>query len=142
MSSMIAKQTAMRQKSRLQAYLLLIEGVLCLITAWILQLNPYTYPIGVLLLGIGLFLATMVNAYRLTIATWLIFPLGIAVFLAFKNLIPGSQVLSAFILAIGIGILGIAYMTRLGYVGRGALSPGIIIIVVGILEYLLAAHLT
>jgi len=75
-------------------------------------------------------------------ASFLVTFLGIAVFLAFKHLIPGNQILSSYILAIGFALLGIALMARRDYVKAGAVTPGLLVIIVGILEYLLAAGLT
>lgn len=40
-----------------------------------------------------------------------------------------------YIIAIGIGLIGIALMARRGYVGAGAVTPGIIVLGVGIVEY-------
>ena len=55
---------------------------------------------------------------------------------------PGNLVFPVYILALGIGLLIIALAARRGYVGRGALSPAIIVMGVGIIEILLAKHLT
>ena len=43
-----------RTTSRLQAFLLLILGVLCLLVAWLLHPNPFAYPVGILVLGLGM----------------------------------------------------------------------------------------
>lgn len=134
--------SATRTRSQQQAYVLMILGIVCLIAAWLAKYNPYTYPIGVLLLGIGLLIAAFFNPARLIIAASLVTTVGIAVFLAFKHLIPGSQVLATYILATGIGLLVIAFAARRGYVGKGAVMPAIIVIIVGIIEALLAAGLT
>jgi hypothetical protein len=87
-------------------------------------------------------LASALNPYRLVSAGLLVTLLGLAVFLTFKQFIPGSQVLSIYVLAIGLALLGIAIMARRGFVGPGAVTPGLIVIVVGIIEYLLAAGYT
>ncbi len=125
-----------------QTYTLLGLGVASLLAALILRLNPYDYPIGVLIFGIGLLIGSFLYPPRLMIAGWLVTPLGLAVFLTFKHIIPGGQILAFFILAIGVGLLGIAVAARRGYVGKGALSPAIIVLVVGIVELLLARGLT
>ncbi len=127
---------------RRQALALVILGVIFLLGALLLRLNTNEYPVGVLLLGIGMLIATIFNPYRLTIAASLVTALGIAVFLFFKHLIPGGQVLSAYILAIGIGLLAIVFFTRRGFVGAGAISPAVIVLLVGIVEALLIAGLT
>ncbi|MBA2679198.1 MAG: hypothetical protein H0U76_12470 [Ktedonobacteraceae bacterium] len=135
-----------RAQNRRQAYALLVMGVLFLVAAWlvhlVLSVRPGSYPLGVLLLGVGMLVAAMLNPRRLLVAAWLTTMLGIAVFLAFKGLIPGNQVLAAYILAIGLGLLGIAWAGRRGYVGAGAVTPGILVVIVGAIEYLLAQGLT
>ncbi len=60
----------------------------------------------------------------------------------FSGRISGSQVFPAYIIAIGLGLLGIAFMARRGYVGAGAVTPALLVLVVGVIESLLAAHLT
>ncbi len=138
----VLSRSVTRSRSQQQGYVLMILGIICLIAAWLAKYNPYTYPIGVLLLGIGLLIAAFFNPARLIIAASLVTAIGIAVFLTFKHLIPGGQVLAAYILAIGIGLLAIAFAARRGYVGKGAMMPAIIVIIVGIIEALLAAGLT
>lgn len=128
-----------RANSRRQALVLLALGIVFLVLAQLLHLSTRDYPIGVLLFGIGMFIAWAFNPYRLASASMLLTFLGIAVFLTFKNLIPGNQILSYYILAIGLALLGIALLARQGYVGAGAVTPGILVVIVGILEYLLAA---
>ncbi len=135
---------AKRTKSRLQAFLLLMLGVFCVLAAWLLHPNAYAYPVGVFLLGLGMLLAAALNPYRLVIGGILTTLLGIAVFLSFKPVIPvlRGQELVTFILAIGLALLGIALMTRRGYIGAGAVTPGLIVVAVAIIELLLAEHLT
>ncbi len=87
-------------------------------------------------------LAALLNPARLVIASCLTTALGVAVFLTFRQMIPGNQILSAYILAIGVGLLAIAVAGRQGYVKAGALSPVVIVLAVGIIEYLLAKGLT
>lgn len=125
-----------------QAYVLLFLGMVFLIAAWLLRLNPLTYPLGILCFGLGMLVVALLNPARLMIAACLTTALGIAVFLAFRQIIPGNQILAAYIFAIGVGLFAIALAARRGYVGRGALSPAIIVIGVGIVEYLLAKGLT
>jgi hypothetical protein len=127
---------------RRQAVALIILGVIFLLGALFLKFSTNEYPLGVLLLGIGMLIATLFNPYRLTIAASLTTALGIAVFLFFKRLIPGGQVLPAYILAIGIALLAISYCVKRGYVGAGAVSPAIIVLLVGVVEALLIAGLT
>lgn len=125
-----------------QAYILLVLGGLSLVAAWVLRLNPLTYPIGILLLGLGMLVAALVNPTHLVIASCLTTALGVAVLLAFRQVIPGNQILPAYILAIGVGLFVIALAARRSYINRGALSPAILVIVVGVIEYLLAKGLT
>jgi hypothetical protein len=136
------KLQARSSHQRRQALALVILGIIFLLGALLLRLNTNDYPLGVLLLGIGMLIAAIFNPYRLTIAASLTTALGIAVFLFFKHLIPGGQVLPAYILAISIGLLAIAFLTRRGYVGAGAISPAMIVLLVGVVEVLLIAGLT
>ncbi|TMC93878.1 MAG: hypothetical protein E6J22_07035 [Chloroflexi bacterium] len=137
-------RAAKRTNSRLQAFLFLILGVFCLLAAWLLHPNAYAYPVGVLVLGLGMLLAAALNPYRLMIGGILTTFIGIAVFLSFKPVIPvlRGQDLVTFLLAIGLALLGIALMTRRGYIGAGAVTPGLIVVAVAIIELLLAEHLT
>ena len=137
MAARIARANRIRQ-----TYTLLGLGSVSLLAALILRLNPYDYPIGVLIFGIGLLIGSFLYPPRLMIAGWLVTPLGLAVLLTFKHIIPGNQILAFFILAISVGLLGIAIAARRGYIGKGAVSPAIIVLVVGIAELLLARGLT
>jgi hypothetical protein len=144
MSRKNSARAAKRTKNRLQAFLLLILGVFCLLAAWLLHPNAYAYPVGILVLGLGMLLAAALNPYRLVIGGILTTLIGIAVFLSFKPVIPvmRGQELVTFLLAIGLELLGIALMTRRGYIGAGAVTPGLIVVAVAIIELLLAEHLT
>jgi hypothetical protein len=144
MSRKNAARAAKRTNSRLQAFLLLLLGVVCLLAAWLLHPNPSAYPVGVFVLGLGMLLAATLNPYRLVIGGILTALIGIAVFLAFKPVIPvlSGQDLVTFLLAIGLALLVIAVMTRRGYIGAGAVTPGLIVVAVAIIELLLVEHLT
>src|SRR5215469_9366156 len=109
-----------------QTYALLLLGIVLLLGAWLLHPNPSNFPAGVLLFGVGMLISSLFNPGRLIIASSLTTSIGIAVFLAFKGQIPGNQVFPAYILALGIGLLAIAFAARRGYVGRGAISPALI----------------
>jgi hypothetical protein len=119
----------------LQTYVLLILGFVCLLIALFLHPTTSEYPVGVMIFGFGMLIACIVNPYRLVIASFLTTALGIAVYLFFKHLIAGNEVFPEYIIAIGIGLIGIALMARRGYVGAGALTPGIFVLGVGIIEY-------
>jgi len=118
-----------------QAFALLISGFLCLLAALLLHPSIGIYPIGVMVFGIGMLIACIVNPYRLVIASFLTTALGIAVFLFFKHFIPGNEVFPEYVIAIGIGLIGIAIMGRRGYVGAGAFTPGVFVLGVGLVEY-------
>ena len=60
-------RAAKRTKSRLQAFLLLLLGLFCVLAAWLLHPNPYAYPVGIVVLGLGMLLAATLNPYRLVI---------------------------------------------------------------------------
>ena len=119
----------------LQAYVLFILGFACLLAALLIQPNISEYPIGVMIFGFGMLIACIINPYRLVIASFLTTSLGIAVFLFFKHLIPGNEVFPEYIIAIGIGLIGMAFMARRGFVGAGAVTPGILVLGVGLIEY-------
>jgi hypothetical protein len=127
--------------ARRQAIILLFLGILFLALAWLLHPNTYEYPLGVLLLGVGMLIAAFFHPARLIIASCMLTTLGAAIFLFFKHLIPGNQVFPAYILALGLGLLAIAFFTRRGYIGAGALTPALLVIAVGIIEALLLASL-
>lgn len=141
MSRKVSVRAASRARNRRQALVLLLLGSVCLLAAWLLHPSSSAYPIGVMVLGIGMMIAAIINPYRLMIASWLTLLLGIAAFLFFGHFIPGNQVFPAYIIAIGLALIGIAFMARRGYVGVGAISPGLIVLGVGIIEVLLVANL-
>ncbi len=144
MSRKIPARVAKRTKSRLQAFLLLMLGVFCVLAAWLLHPNVFAYPVGILVLGLGMLVAAALNPHRLVIGGILTTLIGMAVFLSFKPVIPvlRGQDLVTFLLAIGLAELAIALMTRRGYIGAGAVTPGLIVVAVAIIELLLAEHLT
>lgn len=130
-------------KNLRQAYVLLILGVITLLAAWLLHPGLANYPIGPLVLGVGFFIASTFNLYRLAVVSWFALPLGIYAYFEFnKNFIHfnGNEAFPALIIALGLGLLGIVFIARRGYVKPGAISPAIIVLGVGILEYLLAAN--
>jgi hypothetical protein len=142
MSKKFSGHAVTRARSRRQALLLLLSGIICVLVAWLLHPSTATYPIGVLVFGAGIFLAALLNPYRLMAAGWLMLLLGIAVFLFFSGHISGGQVFPAYIVAIGLALLGIALMGRRGYIKAGAVTPGLIVLAVGIVEVLLVANRT
>jgi len=129
-----------RVNNRRQAYALLLLGGVFLFIAWLGILNPYA--LGVLLFGLGMLGVVPLNPRRYLSAGWLTTSLGVATFLMFRNYIPDSQILTAHLLAIGLGLLGIAWMAQHGYTRRGELTPGLFVVGVGVIEFLQAAHLT
>lgn len=142
MSKKFSGHVITRARNLRQAYILLLLGIVCLLIAWLLHPSTRDYPLGVLVLGIGITIAALLNPYRLTAASWLVLLLGIAVFLFFGGHIPGGQAFPAYIVAIGVALLGIAIMGRRGYIKAGAVTPGVIVLVVGIVEVLLIANRT
>jgi hypothetical protein len=141
MANTLAARVARANKMR-QTYTLLGLGVIFILAALILRLNPYQYPVGVLFLGVGILVAAFPYPPRLMIAGWLATTIGIAVFLTFKHIIPGNQILAFYILAIGVGLLAISLAARKGYVAKGALSPAVIVLLVGLIEALLPLNMT
>ena len=113
-----------------QASILLAIGVLCLLGALLLHSVP---PLGVFLCGLGMLISAAFNPYRLLIAGVLLSIVGFDVYLTFAHTIPYAG--SALILAIGIALLPIAFAARRGYVGVGAITPAILVILIGLIEF-------
>lgn len=141
-SKRFSLRAANRSNKLRQAYVLLILGVIFLLGALLLHPDIHTYPLGVLLLGAGMLLAAFFNPYRLMAAGWLTTLLGLAAFLFFSGHLAGNVVFPVYIIAIGLGLLAIALMGRRGYIGAGAITPGLLVAGVGIVEYLLATGQT
>lgn len=146
MSKRISVRATTRMNNRRQAFALILFGVVFLAAAVLLYLvlhsRAFNYPLGVFLFGLGMLVAAALNPQRLGAAGWLTTMLGIATFLFFDKLIPGNQFLSYHFAAIGLGLLGIAFMGRRGYIRAGAVTPALIVIAVGVIEFLIAAGLT
>lgn len=144
MSRTSSRRAAVRRNSRWQSFALLLFGIIFLLLTWLHPLDYHTYPMGVLLFGLAILVAAIINPYRLIIAGFLVTLVGLAVYFSFKPTFSffRGQDLALFVLAIGIGLLGIALMARRGYIGIGPLTPALIVIIVGIIEFLLAANLT
>ncbi len=129
-----------RATNRRQAYVLLLLGVVFLIVAGLGLLN--SYPVGELFFGLGMLAAAPLNTHRFLAAGWLTTLIGLAGFLIFGHALPGNQILAAHVLAIGLGLLGIGWMARRSYVRAETLTPSLLVVGVGVVEYLQAAHLT
>ena len=140
MQHLISTHTGGRTHNRRQACILLLLGLIFLAVARLGMFN--SYAVGILLFGLGMLGAASLNPGRFLPAGWLTTMLGGATFLMFRQYIPNSQIMSTHILAIGLGLLGIAWMTHRGFIGTGALTPGIFVVGIGVVEFLQAAHLT
>jgi hypothetical protein len=139
MQHLFSMHTSAYSNNYRQTYVLLLLGFVFLTLAWLGMFNSFS--IGVLLLGLGMLVVGLLNPRRFLSAGWLMASLGVATFLMFRHSIPDSQVLTAHLLAIGLGLLGIAWMGRRGYIRAGALTPGFFVVGVGVTEYLQAVHL-
>lgn len=142
MAKNVSLRATTRSRNLRQAGALLILGVVCLLLAWLWHPSTGVYPLGVLVLGIGMAVAALLNPYRLTAASWLVVLVGLAVFLVFKHMLPGNQTFPAYIIAMGLGLLGCALMGRLGYIGKGPVTPALIVLAVGVVECLLIGGYT
>ncbi|HZU66557.1 MAG TPA: hypothetical protein VFA09_04695 [Ktedonobacteraceae bacterium] len=144
MSRTLSRRAAVRRNSRWQSFALLLFGIIFLLLAWLKPLDYHTYPAGVFIFGLAILVAAVINPYRLIMAGFLVTLIGLAVYFSLKPTfaIFKGQGLALFVLAIGIGLLGIALMARRGYISIGAVTPAMIVIVAGIIEFLLAANLT
>jgi hypothetical protein len=139
MSKTFAIREVTRKRSIRQAAALVLSGSFFLLGAWLLHPNPYAYPAGVFLFGLGILIAALLYPYRLLTSGILMTLVGASVYIAFARLIPYGG--STLIIAIGLGLLGIALAARRGYIGKGAVTPGIIVLAVGLIEYPPATHL-
>jgi len=133
MSILISRLSRPHSRPVLQAYILLGFGVIFLLAALLLRLNPRAYPVGLFLFGFGVLVAAAFNPARLVIAGLFYTFVGAAFLLSFKRLIPFDNAL--LIVAISLALLGIALMARRGYIRAGALTPGIFVFLVGIIQY-------
>ncbi len=134
MAKIVATPTIAQTHNRRQAYVLLVLGVLFLLFAWLLQLNAFTYPLGLFLFGLGMLIAAFFNPYRLMIGGILVTLIGASIFLTYKHsIIPDAG--NSIVFAIGLGMLGIAFAARRGYITAGALTPAVIVLLVGLVEY-------
>ena len=134
MARIVVTPTSSPTNNRRQAYILLVLGILFLLFAWLLQLNSFAYPIGLLLFGLGMLFAAFFNPNRLMIAGILVTTIGASIFLAYKNtIIPDAG--NSIVFAIGLGMVGIALAARRGYVTAGAMTPAVIVLLVGLVEY-------
>lgn len=133
MSTFIARLARPDRRNALQSSILLGLGVLFLLGALLLRLDPRTYPIGLFLFGLGLLLAAIVNPSHLIISGLFYTLVGAAFFLAFKGLLRFDNAL--LIIAISLALLGIALMAHKGYIKAGALTPALFTLLVGIIQY-------
>lgn len=141
MRTMISVRALSRTtNNRLQAYMLLLLGVIFLAVAKWGILNSYS--LGEFLFGLGMLTAALFKPNRLMLAGLLTTLLGVGTILNFQHFIPGNQFLAAHLLAIGLALLGIAWMSHRGYISSDIVTPGLLILGVGVVEYLQAAHLT
>jgi len=85
MSNKVRLHAASHVQNLRQAYALLLLGIICLLAAWLLHPDTRIYPIGVLVLGIAMLIATIINPYRLMAASLLITLAGIATFLLLRT---------------------------------------------------------
>ena len=134
MAKIVASRPVSQTLNRRQAYVLLVLGVLSLLFAWLLQLNPFAYPVGLFLFGLGMLLAAFINPRRLMIGGILVTLIGISIFLTYKHtFVPDAG--GSMVLAIGLGMVGIALAARRGYITAGAMTPAVIVLLVGLVEY-------
>lgn len=122
-----------------QAYVLIVLGLILLLGAWLLQLPPLTYPVGLLLFGLGMLIAAFFYPYRLLISGILFTCVGIAIFFIYKPSLPGSG--SLLVPALGVALLLLALATRRGYISAGAISPALLVLIVGLMQYPPFTHL-
>lgn len=133
MSNLLSTKFGAYKRDRLQAYVLLGLGIILLLGALLLHPSPFAAPIGLLFFGLGTLIAAAFNPARLTIAGVIYTLIGAVIFDAFKPIIPYDNGMA--VIAVGLALLAIAFLARRGYIGTGAISPGILILIVGFLLY-------
>ncbi len=121
------------ERGALQAYVLMALGLLLLLGAFFLHLNAFSNPVGLFTLGLGLLVSVVFNPTRLAIPGVIFTLVGAAIFIAYKPLIPYDNGLV--VIVIGLALLIIALLTRRGYIGGGAASPGLLVLLVGFFLY-------
>ncbi len=117
----------------LQASALLIFGLLFLLGAIFFPVQPLKVPVGLFCFGLGILLSTVFNPSRLVIAGVLFTLIGAAIFLAYKPILPYDNALV--VIAVGMALCILSFLTRRGYVGAGAITPGLVVLLVGLLLY-------
>lgn len=120
-------------RERSQAYVLLALGIILILGALLLHPSPFVVPVGLLFFGLGTLISAAFNPARLAIAGIIYTLVGAVIFDAFKPIIPYDSSLA--VIAVGLALFAIAFLARRGYVGTGAISPSILILIVGILLY-------
>jgi hypothetical protein len=130
---MVMLLKARGKTNRTQNYVLIGLGILYLLGALLLHLNPYTYPLGLLLAGLGILVAAIFNPYRLLLAGILVSLIGLSKYFQFAHTIPNGG--DTLYLAIGLALLAIALAARRGYIGRGPITPALIVLLAGLIEY-------
>ena len=133
MAKILTAHGTANKGSRTQCYVLIGLGIIFLLGALLLHLSPYAYPIGLLLFGLGMLVAAFFNPYRLLLAGILVSFVGLSIFFAFKSVIPNGG--NTLYLAIGLALLAIAFASKRGYIGHGPITPAIIVLIVGLIEY-------
>jgi hypothetical protein len=133
MSNTFFTKISGNSRDRLQAYILLGFGLIFMLGALFLHPSPFAVPIGLLFFGLGILLSAIFNPARLTIAGVIFTLIGAVIFIAFKPIIPYDSGLA--VIASGLALITIAFLTRRGYIGKGAVTPGILILLVGLLLY-------
>ena len=134
MARSVTLTTASRARYRRQSLALLMFGLIFLVLALFIHISPFRYPFGLLFFGLGLLIAALINPRRLMIAGILVTLVGLSIFFTYKgNIIPDAG--GSMVLAIGFGLAGIALAARRGYIAAGALTPALIVLLVGLVEY-------
>jgi len=116
-----------------QVYILLGSGVIFLLGALLWHPSPFAVPIGLFGCGFGMLLSALFNPARLAIAGVIYTLVGAAIFIAYKPLIPYDNGLV--VIAVGLALLILALLARRGYVGKGAVTPSMLVLVVGLFLY-------
>ncbi len=135
MSKTFSVRTAIRERNFRQICVLILLGIVFLLAAWLVHPDPFAYPLGLFLFGAGMLVGALIYPYRLVISGIMVTLIGAVIYLTYRRLISGADSAGLLFLAISLGLFLVALMARRGYVGKGAITPALLVFAVGLVYY-------
>lgn len=117
-------------RPRTQALALIALGIVCAVLA--LLTRPFAGS-GLLALGVGLLLAHLIYRQRLFIAGMTVTAFAVAYVLNAQHVISDGELYGAYILAAALSVGVNVIAARRGYIGHDALSPALLLALIGAL---------